>query len=624
MIRFFLSCRPDVLPDVLPNAQVRVMCASLLACLLINPLCAEENRTPTHAIAMHGEATLPSSFSHLPYANPDAPKGGRLAVGFQGTFDSLNPFNLKAGSTAQGLIGNIFQPLMMRSLDEPFTLYGLIAQSVETDAARSYVTFRLNPLAHFSDGSPVTATDVVFTFNLLKTQGRPQQRAAFSLVRSVSTQDDRTVHYDLSGLDDREMPLTLALMPVLSSKKTDATRFNETSLDIPLGSGPYKIVSVRPGEKLVLERDANYWAKDLPIHAGLYNFDSIEISYFRDANTLFEAFKAGLLDYREETSPVRWLGAYDFPALKDGRILRESLPLGGPKGLEGFAFNTRRPLFQDVRLREALSLMFDFEWINKNLYDGLYRRTRSFFDESELASTGRPATEVERRLLAPYPGVVRSDILEGQWSPPVADGSGRDRRLAKQAIDLLEQSGYVIRDGVMTKSATGEPLTFEIMVQDRNQERLALNYAESLSRIGVKARVRSVDEVQYQRRRQKFDFDVMPGTWLTSASPGNEQRGRWGSASAAQEASFNLSGARSPALDALIASMLKADSELDFVSAVRAYDRVLLSGFYVLPFFHRSEQWIAYSSKLAHPARPPAFAAPLYGATLETWWRKAP
>lgn len=574
------------------------------------------------AIAMHGEPTLKLPFDHLPYADPGARKGGRLTIGFLGTFDSLNPFNLKAGSTAQGLNTNVFETLMARSLDEPFTLYGLIAQTVETDADRSFVTFRLDPRAHFSDGVPITSDDVRFTFDLLRTKGRPQQRAAYSLVKSVETPDRLTIRYDLSGINDREMPLTLALMPVLPRHRTDPSKFDDASLEIPTGSGPYRIVDVKAGERILLRRDPNYWANDLPVRRGLFNFDEIDIEYFRDANSLFEAFAARLLDFREETNPARWAHAYDFPAVRDHRIIRESLPAGGPKGLEGFVFNLRRPIFADVRVREALGLVFDFEWVNANLYNGLYKRTKSFFDDSELASTGRPASSAERALLAPFPGAVREDILEGRWQPPSTDGLGSDRSQPLRALALLSEAGYKLEDGRLTKA--GEALSFEIMVKDRNQERLALNYADSLARIGVAARVRLVDEVQYQRRRQKFDFDVMIGSWLASASPGNEQRSRWGSASADQEASFNLAGVKSPAVDAMINALLAAKTREDFVAAVRAFDRVLLSGFYVVPLFHSADQWIAASSKLARPSCLPRYGPASGGATLDTWWRKEP
>ena len=386
---------------------------------------------PAHGIAMHGAPALPADFAHLPYADPQAPKGGRLSLAFQGTFDSLNPLNLRAGSAAQGLNGNIFQPLMARSLDEPFTLYGMIAQSIETDDERTAVTFHLNPSAKFSDGTPVTADDVLFTFDLLKTRGRPQQRYAFGLVKSASAPDAASVRYDLAGVNDREMPLTLALMPVLSRAKTDPAGFADASLRIPTGTGPYVISDVRPGERLTLRRNPDYWGRDLPMSRGLYNFDELVLTYYRDANSMFESFKAGLVDYRDETNTTRWINGYAFPALADGRVKREQLPLGVPRGMDGFAFNTRRPLFKDIRVREALATMFDFEWVNANLFAGLYTRTVSFFDNSELASTGRPASEAERKLLAPFPDAVRPDILEGRWRP-YATGRLRPRPGASQ------------------------------------------------------------------------------------------------------------------------------------------------------------------------------------------------
>jgi peptide/nickel transport system substrate-binding protein len=571
---------------------------------------------PVGAIAMHGEPALDADFKHLPYVNPEAPKGGRLDLAYLGAFDSLNPYNVKALSTAEGLIGNVYQSLMARSADEPFTLYGLIAESLETDAARDRVVFHLNPAAHFSDGSPIASADVVFTFNLLKAKGRPQQRAAFSLVKSVRAPDARTVCFDLSGANDRELPLILAIMPVLSRAHTDAEHFEDQTLQIPVGSGPYRVAEVEPGQRLVLKRDPDYWGRDLPVSKGLYNFDTIRIDYFRDANAMFEAFKAGLVDFRVEDDVTRWRSQYDFPAARDGRVVTASIPNGLPKGVSGFAFNTRRPMFADKRVREALAAMFDFDWINTNLYAGAYRRSQGFFDDSELSSIGRPASERERALLAPFPGAVRDDAMEGRWRAPKSDGSGRDRALARRVLDELETCGYALSDGRLV-DAHGIPLAFEITVRDREEERLALAYARNLARIGVTASVRLVDEVQFDRRRTRFDFDMMPGTWAASPSPGNEQRGRWGSSSADAEGAYNLAGVASPAVDAMIAAILAARSSEDFVAAARALDRVLISGFYIVPFYYAPEEWIAYSSKLGRPD-----VIPLFGVDLAAWWRR--
>jgi peptide/nickel transport system substrate-binding protein len=568
------------------------------------------------AIAMHGEPALTPGFDHLPYVNPQAPKGGRLNLAYLGAFDSLNPYNVKALSTAQGLIGNVYQSLMARSADEPFTLYGLIAKSLETDKARDRLVFHLDPAARFSDGTLITSADVVFTFKLLKAKGRPQQRAAFSLVKSIDAPDDWTVRYDLSGADDRELPLTLAIMPVLSRAHTDAAHFEDQTLQIPVGSGPYKVAEVKPGERLVLERNPDYWAKDLPISRGLYNFDEIRIDYFRDATAMFEAFKAGLVDYRVEDDTTRWRNEYDFPAAKDGRIIKAAIPSTLPKGVSGFAFNTRRPQFADVRVREALASMFDFEWINANLFGGAYRRSEGFFDDSELSSIGRPVSERERALLKPFPGAVRDDMIEGRWRAPISDGTGRDREIARHALDELGAAGYSLRDGRLD-DAEGKPLAFEILVRNRDEERLALAYARNLARIGVVANVRLVDEVQFQRRRTRFDFDMMIGSWVASPSPGNEQRGRWSSAAADAEGAYNIAGVRSPAVDAMIAAILAAKSSEDFVAAVRALDRLLISGFYIVPLYYAPEQWIAYSAKLGRPDK-----TPLFGVELSTWWRR--
>ena len=572
------------------------------------------------AIAMHGAPALPDGFRSFPYADPDAPKGGRLRLCLLGTFDSLNPFNLKAGSTAQGLNNMVFETLMARSQDEPFTLYGLVAQGLDTDDARSFATFHIDPAARFSDGTPITSDDVRFTFDLLKTKGRPQQRQAFAEVKGVATPNPRTIRFDLQGIGDRELPLFLGLMPVLPRHGIDPARFDETTLKPPLASGPYRVAAVEAGTRLVLERNPAYWGADLPTRRGMFNFDRVDIDYYRDANALFEVFKSGLCDFRIETDPARWLTGYDFPALRDGRVVKEAVPMRLPKGMEGFAFNTRRGLFADVRVREALGALFDFGWVNHNLYGDLYRRTPSFFAESPLASTGHAADAAETALLAPFPGAVRPDMLDGSWRPPAGDVSGHDRAEAKRALALLAAAGDRL-DGTVLRLPDGTPFRFEIMVVDRRQERLALAYADSLKVIGIDATVRLVDEVQYQRRRQSFDFDMMLGQWTASPSPGAEQRSRWTSAAASQPASFNLPGARSPAIDAAVAAIVEADSAEAYTAAVRVLDRLLLSGFYIVPLFHTEEQWIAYASWLGRPADVPLFG--LNNVTpIELWWRK--
>ena len=580
-------------------------------------MAAAEAQAP--GIAMHGLPALAGAFSHFPYANPAAPKGGRLVLGAQGTFDSVNPFPVKGLTAAHGITTFLIEPLMRRSLDEPFTLYPLIARAADVPADRSAVTFRLDPRARFSDGRPVTSDDVRFTFELLREKGRPNYRNAYGKVAQVETPDPHTIRFDLAGANDRELPLILGLMPVLAKHAVDPAAFDATSFTPLLGSGPYVVGEVRPGESITYRRDANYWGADLSANRGTFNFDEVRYDYYRDANSLFEAFKAGLVDVRFESDPTRWLNGYDIPAVRDGRIVREALPNRLPKGMSGFVFNTRRPPFDDVRVREALGFMFDFEWANKNLFGGVYRRTGSYFDGSpELSARGRPADVAERALLAPYFGAVRPDILEGRWQPPTSDGSGRDRETARLALALLVQAGFERRGNTLRDGKSGEPLAFEIMAVSRDQERIALTFAKSLARIGVDVRIRLVDSVQFERRRQRYDFDMMIASWPVSPSPGNEQIFRWGSASADREASFNFAGAKSAAIDAMIEAMLGATEPDSFMAAVRALDRVLLSGFYVVPLYHLPDQWVAHDARLKRPA-----AIPLLGAAVELWWRES-
>jgi len=591
----------------------------LLATLILpwlGPVANAQAGALRHGIAMHGEPALPAGFPHLPYANPDAPKGGRITLAIQGTFDSLNPY-IVLGVAPPAVPTYVLQSLMIRSQDEPFTLYGLVAESVELPDDRSFVTFHINRKARFSDGHPLTAEDVRFSFELLKKHGKPLHRSSFGQVKVVEILDPYTIKFDLSGANDRELPLLIGMMPIFAAHATNPETFDKTTLTPPIGSGPYTITEVRPGERVVLKRRKDFWAEDLPVLRGLYNFDEIRYDLYRDANTMFEAFKAGLYDYRLEGDPTRWATGYDFPGTRSGRIVRETLPIRVPKGMNGFVFNTRRPVFVDVRVREALNYLFDFNWLNRNLYYGLLKRSDSFFADSELSSTGRPAAARERELLAAFPGAVREDILEGRWTPPAADGSGRDREMARRALALLSEAGWTLKDNILRNRKTGEPFTFQILVKSSDQERLALNYAQALERVGIQVEVRLVDNVQYWRRITKFDYDMIQWVWPASASPGNEQRNRWGSADARKDGSANYSGATSPAVDRLIDALLEAKTREDFVSAVRALDRVLLSGFYVVPLFYVGDQWLAYDSGLNRPA-----GTPLFGSYVDVWWRQ--
>jgi peptide/nickel transport system substrate-binding protein len=569
-----------------------------------------------HAIAMHGAPAWPEGFSRVPYANPTAPKGGRLVQGVLGTFDSLNPLIVK-GIAPPSIRGYVVESLMARGYDEPFTLYGLIARKVETDAQRSYVTFHLDPAAKFSDGKPVTPEDVIFSWQLLREKGRPNHRTYYAKVAKAEALGEQAVRFDLSGSNDRELALILGLMPVLTKHAVKPELFEETSFQAPLGSGPYIVSEVDPGKSVTLKRNPNYWGRDLPINRGLWNFDEVRFDYYREANSHLEAFKRGLYDMRIEHDPGRWQTAYDFAAVREGRVVKEALPTGVPKASSYYVFNTRRAVFSDIRVREAISLLFDFEWINHGYFFDLYRRSASFFDDSELSSHGRPADQRERALLAPFADAVRADVLDGTWSPPVSDGSGRDRATLKRALDLLAAAGYELRGTELVGRKSGRQLTFEILVTARDEERLALLFSQSLKRAGIAARVRIVDAVQYEGRRLSYDFDMIENRWDQSLSPGNEQAFYWGSAAADQPGTRNYMGVKSAAVDAMIAALLKAEDHGDFVAAVRALDRVLISGFYVIPLFYPPAQWVARWTTVGRPA-----TTSLYGYLPETWWRE--
>ncbi|WP_420133049.1 extracellular solute-binding protein [Rhodopseudomonas sp.] len=572
--------------------------------------------TPSHALAMHGEPALPANFTAMPYANPDAPKGGRLVEGVLGTFDSLNPFIVR-GLAVQRVRGYVVESLMARGNDEPFTLYGLLAQSVETDDARSYVTFRINPRAKFSDGQPVLAEDVLFSWQLLRDKGRPNHRLYYAKVARAAAIDDRTVRFDFSDAQDRELPLILGLMPIFPKHAVNPDTFEETSLTPPIGSGPYRVSTVKAGSSVTLTRNPDYWGRDLAINRGLWNFDEVRVEYFREANSQFEAFKRGIYDYRVETEPLRWHDGYGFPAARSGDVIRDTLKPGTPQPTEVLVFNTRRPVFADIRVREALLQMFDFAWINHNYFFDLYTRSGSYFAGSELSAYGRAAGPDELRLLQPYLTRLRHDFIDGSYRLPVSDASGRDRTALRRALALLSDAGYQLDGTVMRRRATHQPLSFEILVTTREQERIALAFARDVKRIGVTATVRVVDAVQFDQRRISFDFDMIPNRWDQSLSPGNEQSFYWGSEAADIQGTRNYMGVKDPAIDAMIAQMIAARRRPDFVAAVRALDRVLTSGFYVIPLYNIQEQWIARWNRIERPQ-----ATALTGYLPETWWAR--
>jgi peptide/nickel transport system substrate-binding protein len=570
----------------------------------------------SYAVAMHGAPALPADFTHMPYANADAPKGGRLLWGILGTFDSLNPLIVR-GLAVQQVRGFVLESLMARGNDEAFTLYGLLARSVETDDVRSYVTFHLDPRARFSDGQPVEAEDVLFSWALLRDHGRPNHRQYYSKVAKAEAPDPLTVRFDFGGASDRELPLILGLMPVLPKHAVNVATFEETSMSSPVGSGPYRVSAVKPGASVTLTRNPDYWGRDLPVNRGFWNFDEIRLDFYREANGQFEAFKRGLYDFRVETEPLRWHDGYDFPAARTGEVIRDTLKTGMPQPSEFLVFNTRRPVFSDIRVRQALTLLFDFEWINRNYFFGLYARSPSFFAGSELSAYTRAADDREQALLKPFAVHIPPDILDGSYRLPVSDGTGRDRASLRSSLNLLSQAGYDLDGTVLRQRSSKIPLRFEILVTTRDQERIALAYTRDLKRAGIAASVRAVDAVQFDQRRLGFDFDMIQNRWDQSLSPGNEQSFYWGSEAADIQGTRNYMGAKDPAIDAMIAAMLEARERPQFVSAVRALDRSLMSGFYAIPLFNAGEQWIARWNRIERPG-----ATALSGYLPETWWQR--
>jgi len=564
-------------------------------------------------MTMHGEPKHAGDFAHFDYVNPDAPKGGRLRLGALGSFDSLNPLIIK-GTPAAGIREFLYESLLTRGLDEPFTIYAQLAEYVELAPDRSSVTFHLNPKARFSDGKPVTADDLLFSWRVLRDHGRPNHRAYYQKVTKAERLSDLSVRFDLEG-DDLELPLILGLMPILPSHLLDEDSFQRTTLTPLIGSGPYRIASVDPGRTIVYQRDPDWWGKDLPINRGRFNFDEIRFDYFRDDAAMFEAFKAGAIDVRPEEDPSRWAEGYDERSIANGNIVKGEFDIGLPAGMTALVFNTRRPVFADQRVRRALIHLFDFEWINRSLYHGLYSRTNSYFERSMLASTGIPADERERELLAPFLNEIRPEILSGEYRLPVSDGNGRNRENWRIALQLLNEAGYELERGRLISRETGEQLTFEMLAATAAQERLFLSFARDLERLGIRPRIRLVDSAQYQARLKTYDYDMIQTRWASSLSPGNEQLFRWSSTMADREGSFNYAGVKSPAVDAMIAAMLSTEALEPFVSSVRALDRALLSGDYVIPLYHLPRQWVAYWRHLGRPEK-----TSLFGYQVDTWW----
>lgn len=567
---------------------------------------AEENVAKRHAIAIFGDPALPEGFEHLPYANPDAPKGGRLTMGEVGTFDSLNPYILK-GNAPWPIRVHVVESLMARSYGEPFTLYGLLAESVETPKDRSWVAFTLRPEARFSDGSPVTVEDVIWSFETLGTVGHPRYRTAWLAVSSIRQEGERRIRIDFSE-PNRELPLLIGLRPILKKAQFEDKDFAGSGKVELIGSGPYVISDYEPGRFIAFERDPDYWGSDLPINRGLNNFDEIRYEYFRNADSLWEALKTGDISLFADHDAARWQDGYDFPAITDGLLQRGTIGNQRPTGMEGFVFNTRREIFADRRVREALALSFDWEWINERLFRGSFERIQSFFGGSELGFGDAP-TETEEDLLEPYLAELPEGILTDPWRPPASKGKGRNRANLRRAMKLLKEAGWTVEDGVLRNEA-GEPFAFEIMVNSARDETLASLWSDSLERLGIDVSIRLVDDSQYQSRRTEYDFDMLVNRWGMSLSPGTEQRYYFGTAGVEAPGTRNYMGVGSPAVDAAIDAILAAETREDFVGAVRALDRVLTHGIYVIPFGVLPEDRVVWDAKLARPE-----TTSLYG-----WW----
>ncbi len=586
--------------------------SALLAALIASPVEAADAVTKSHGLSLYGDLKYGPEFSHFDYVNPEAPKGGTVRYAAIGTFDTLNPFQLK-GVKAAGL-GELFDTLMVPAYDEPSSEYGLVAESVEIPADRSWVQYNLRKEARFNDGTPITPEDVVWTFETLKTKGDPHYRLYYADVQKVEKVGARGVKFTFRSGDNRELPQIIGQLPVLSKAYWTGRDFEKTTLEAPLGSGPYKVDSFDAGRSITYRRAPDYWAKDLPVNRGRNNFDVIRNDYYRDATVALEAFKAGQYDIRLENVAKNWATGYDSPALRDGLFRKDEIPNKLPQGMQAFGFNMRRPLFADARVRQALGYLFDFEWTNKNLFYGAYTRTESYFSNSDLASSGLPSAD-EAKILEKYRSEIPETVLNTAYVAPKTDGSGNIRDNMRQALRLLKEAGWSIKNEKLVNDKTGEPFEFEFLLAQPEFERIILPFAQNLARIGIKANVRTVDPAQYENRMQNFDFEVTVVGFPESLSPGNEQRDFWGSAAADQQGSSNLLGVKSKAVDDLVDLIVNAPDRPSLLTRVHALDRVLLQSYYVIPNWHISIFRVASWDKFARPK-----VSPPYALALDTWW----
>lgn len=593
----------------------KILIAASVALMLSAPAMAQDV-TAVHGMALHGAPKYAADFKHLEYVNPDAPKGGTMRMSAIGSFDSLNGYIIK-GSPAAGL-GMIQETLLQQTEDEPFTVYGLLAATMEAPEDRSWVVFNLRPEAKWHDGKQVTADDVVWSFNTLTTEGAPFYKAYYHNVKSVEALSPAKVKFTFDMANNLELPLIVGQMPVLPKHfYTDGThKFSESSLNPPLGSGAYKIGKVSPGRSIEYDRVTDWWGKDLPINKGKYNFDKVTYEYFRDSNVLLEAFFADQFDFRQENTAKLWATAYDAPPVKDGRITKKTIEHKLPQGFQGFVYNVRKPVFKDRAVREAIPYAFDYEWSNKTMAYDSYTRTRSFFSNSEMEAKGLP-TGRELEILEQFRDKLPPEIFTAEYNPPKTDGSGNNRANLKKAAEILDAAGWKVgADGIRVKD--GVRLEFEFVDDNPQFERWIMPFIKNLERIGVKANYRAIDPAQYQNRMNNYDFEMTSGLFGQSNSPGNEQREFWGSATANTPGSRNIIGVSDPVVDALIDMIVSAPSREELVVRCRALDRVLQWGFYGVTNWHMPAWRIAYWDRYGAPAKNPEFGLPV----VETWWKK--
>ncbi|MDB4831589.1 extracellular solute-binding protein [Hyphomicrobiales bacterium] len=569
---------------------------------------------PSYGISMIGELGLKENFEHLPYSDPMAKKGGQLKLSTLGTYDSTNPFIIR-GRSAYGIKDYVFETLLTRNYDEPFSLYGLIAESIETPADRSWVEYKIRNEAKFSNGVDITANDVMYSYDLLKENGRPNHRAYYSKVKKVDIVDNKTIRFYFNDISDRELPLILSLMPILPQHIYSKQDFTKTTLAIPIGSGPYVVDNLNQGKNITYKLNTNYWGKNLGINKGLYNFKIISVDYYLDENSRYEAFKSGLSDLYQIWDPARWINASNIKNVKNGKILLKEINKNTPAGMLGMAFNTRREIFMDNNIRRALINLFDFNWLNKNLYYGLYNRTNGYYDNSYLSSIGNPINNNERRLLKSFVIEINDAVKDGTFVLTKTNkNNDKNRERFLQSLKMFKDSGYNIENGIMVNYKTKEPFSFEILINSKRQERYLLSFIKTLESIGITAKLRLVDSTQYQKRKQTFDFDMIEHFWYASLSPGNEQKFYWGSQAATEEGSRNYPGINSKAIDHIISNIISSEKSDDFVDSVRSLDRLLISGNYVLPLFNWPTQWVAHNINITHPEK-----HSLDGYKIHTW-----